>query len=182
MRRKIQRSMILVITTTLLITYAITTFVVYRQTISLMEDEIRQEADYICAAVGISGEAYLKEMDAVRKNTRVTMIDGQGRVTYDSKEDEVTLENHKSRPEVKEALSSGSGQDIRKSDTLGLPVIARYPTLAAYVELLLDTPQFFTVFWNSCGQVFPIILGHVLLGAPAAWAFARFDFRGKKGK
>ena len=59
MRRKIQRSMILVITTTLLITYAITTFVVYRQTISLMEDEIRQEADYICAAVGISGEAYL---------------------------------------------------------------------------------------------------------------------------
>ena len=119
MRRKIQRSMILVITTTLLITYAITTFVVYRQTISLMEDEIRQEADYICAAVGISGEAYLKEMDAVRKNTRVTMIDDQGRVTYDSKEDEVTLENHKSRPEVKEALSSGSGQDIRKSDTLG---------------------------------------------------------------
>ena len=60
------------------------------------------------------------------------------------------------------------------------PVIARYPTLAAYVELLLDTPQFFTVFWNSCRQVFPIILGHVLLGAPAAWAFAKFHFRGKK--
>lgn len=60
------------------------------------------------------------------------------------------------------------------------PVIARYPTVAAYVELLLDTPQFFTVFWNSCRQVFPIILGHVLLGAPAAWAFAKFHFRGKK--
>ena len=28
------------------------------------------------------------------------------------------------------------------------PVMARYPTLAAYVELLLDTPQFFTVFWR----------------------------------
>ena len=38
----------------------------------------------------------------------------------------------------------------------------------------------FTVFWNSCRQVFPIILGHVLLGAPAAWAFAKFHFRGKK--
>lgn len=60
------------------------------------------------------------------------------------------------------------------------PVIAQYPTLQAYVELLLDTPQFFTVFWNSCRQVLPIILGHVLLGAPAAWAFARFHFRGKK--
>ena len=55
-----------------------------------------------------------------------------------------------------------------------------YPTLRGYVELLLDTPQFFTVFWNSCKQVFPIILGHIVLGAPAAWAFARFEFRGKK--
>ena len=60
------------------------------------------------------------------------------------------------------------------------PVIAQYPTLQAYVELLLDTPQFFTVFWNSCRQVLPIILWHVLLGAPAAWAFAKFHFRGKK--
>lgn len=60
------------------------------------------------------------------------------------------------------------------------PVIAQYPTLQAYVELLFDTPQFFTVFWNSCRQVFPIVLGHVLLGAPAAWAFAKFHFRGKK--
>lgn len=60
------------------------------------------------------------------------------------------------------------------------PVIARYPTLQAYVELLLDTPQFFTVFRNSCRQVFPIVLGHVFLGAPAAWAFAKFNFRGKK--
>ena len=50
MRKKIQRSMILVIATTLVITYAITTFVIYRQTMGIMEDEIRQEADYIIEA------------------------------------------------------------------------------------------------------------------------------------
>lgn len=60
------------------------------------------------------------------------------------------------------------------------PILAEYPTLKPYVELLLDTPQFFIMFWNSCLQVFPIILGQVLIGAPAAWAFARFRFRGKK--
>lgn len=110
--------MILVIATTLLIAYAMTTFVVYRQTMELMEDEIRQEADYIGAAVEISGARYLKEMDNVRKNTRVTQIDAQGNVLYDSKEDDVTLKNHKDRPEVKKALKDGSGQDIRESDTL----------------------------------------------------------------
>jgi len=60
------------------------------------------------------------------------------------------------------------------------PLIPRYPTIQPYVELLLDTPQFFGMFWNSCAQVFPLVLGQVLLGAPAAWAFARYDFRFKK--
>jgi len=60
------------------------------------------------------------------------------------------------------------------------PLIPRYPTLQPYAELLLDTPQFFGMFWNSAAQVFPLVLGQVLIGAPAAWAFARYDFRFKK--
>ena len=50
MRKKIQSSMILVIALTLIIAYAITTLVVYRQTIHIMEGEVRQEADYINVA------------------------------------------------------------------------------------------------------------------------------------
>lgn len=60
------------------------------------------------------------------------------------------------------------------------PLLAKYPTLGPYVELLLDTPQFFIMFWNSVKQVFPVIVGQILLGAPAAWAFARYEFRGKR--
>lgn len=60
------------------------------------------------------------------------------------------------------------------------PLLPMYPTLQPYVELLLDTPEFFAMFWNSCRQVFPVVLGQVLIGAPAAWAFARFQFPGRK--
>lgn len=59
------------------------------------------------------------------------------------------------------------------------PILPQYPTLKLYVELLLDAPEFFTMFWNSCKQVFPIVVGQIVIGAPAAWAFARFRFRGK---
>ncbi len=59
------------------------------------------------------------------------------------------------------------------------PILPQYPTLKLYVELLLDAPEFFTMFWNSCKQVFPIVAGQIVIGAPAAWAFARFRFRGK---
>lgn len=60
------------------------------------------------------------------------------------------------------------------------PLLPQYPTLRSYVELLLDSPEFFTMLWNSCGQVFPVVIGQILVGAPAAWAFARYDFGGKK--
>ena len=53
MRRRIQKSMILVIFTTLLISYAVMTAVVYRQTVDLLEDETRQEADYILSLIHI---------------------------------------------------------------------------------------------------------------------------------
>lgn len=60
------------------------------------------------------------------------------------------------------------------------PLLPRYPTLRSLIELLLDTPQFFIMFWNSCRQVFPVVIGQVAVGAPAAWAFARYRFRGRK--
>lgn len=60
------------------------------------------------------------------------------------------------------------------------PIVPLYPTLRAYVELLFDTPGFFVVFWNSCKQVFPSLLGQFIIAVPAAWSFARFSFRGRK--
>lgn len=58
-------------------------------------------------------------------------------------------------------------------------VIPMYPTLKSYVEILLDSPEFFIMFWNSCKLVFPILLGQLIVNTPAAWGFARYDFKGK---
>ena len=59
-------------------------------------------------------------------------------------------------------------------------LLPQYPTLRPYVELLLDSPSFFVMFWNSCIQVFPVLVCQIGIAVPAAWAFARFDFKGKK--
>lgn len=59
-------------------------------------------------------------------------------------------------------------------------LIPDYPTLRGYVELLLDSPNFFTMFWNSCLIVFPVLLGQLLTAVPAAWGFAKYRFPGKK--
>lgn len=118
MRSKIQKSMILVLSITLVISYLLLTVVVYNQTFLNLQTEVEQEACYIKEAIDISGNEYLEAMDNVQQNTRVTVITSEGKVVYDSKDDELTLANHKNRAEVKEALLYGEGRDVRVSDTI----------------------------------------------------------------
>ena len=59
-------------------------------------------------------------------------------------------------------------------------LLPSWPTLQPLAELLLDTPQFFAMFWNSCIQVFPQLLGQLCFGTPAAWALSRLRFRGRR--
>jgi len=60
------------------------------------------------------------------------------------------------------------------------PLLPSWPTLQPIVELLLDTPQFFVMFWNTFKIVLPAVLGQLVLGAPAAWVLSRFRFRGRR--
>ncbi len=62
----------------------------------------------------------------------------------------------------------------------GMRIFPAYPTLRAYVRLLLDSPEYFTAFWNSMIQTAGVIFGQLLTAVPAAWAFAQFHFPGKR--
>lgn len=59
-------------------------------------------------------------------------------------------------------------------------MIPRYPTMRSYVKILLDSPAFFVMFWNSVKLTFGVLLGQLLVGVPAAWGFAKYHFPGKK--
>ena len=61
--------------------------------------------------------------DHALKDLRVTLIDLQGNVIYDSyKTQEIKHENHRDRPEVQRALKEGNGFDVRRtSETTGVP-------------------------------------------------------------
>lgn len=130
MRKKIQRSMVMVLAVTLLLTYAIITVITYNRNMDMLKVEVRQEARYIQTAINISASDYLEKMDGVDWTTRVTQISPEGEVLYDTRRDGSTLENHSGRKEVKEALASGEGEDVRMSDTVGQEMY--------YYALLLD--------------------------------------------
>ena len=62
----------------------------------------------------------------------------------------------------------------------GMRIFPAYPTLRAYVRLLLDSPEYFMAFWNSMIQTVGVVFGQLLAAVPAAWAFAQFHFPGKR--
>lgn len=66
------------------------------------------------------------------------------------------------------------------SEYVSWPLFPGFPTLQSYIKLLLDSPEFFHMFWNSVKQTLPILAGHLLVAVPAGWAFARYRFRGKQ--
>lgn len=53
------------------------------------------------------------------------------------------------------------------------------PTMHSYVSLL-DTPEYFVVFWNTVKITLGILLGQLVTGIPAAWALAKLSLFGKK--
>ncbi|MDE7285935.1 MAG: carbohydrate ABC transporter permease [Lachnospiraceae bacterium] len=55
-----------------------------------------------------------------------------------------------------------------------------YPSFENYGKLLFFTPQFFILFWNSVKMVVCILAGQILIGVPAAWAFAVYRVRAGK--
>lgn len=56
-------------------------------------------------------------------NTRITIIDLSGKVLADSREDPSAMENHRSRPEVVDAIAKTKGQSIRYSHTLQIDMM-----------------------------------------------------------
>lgn len=61
-----------------------------------------------------------------------------------------------------------------------IPPIPLYPTLESLIELLVDTPSFYPLFWNSVIIVAVTLAGQVLIAILASWAFARYDFFAKR--
>ena len=95
--------------------------------VNLERTELFQEtliAGHVIAPLVTSGadrEALEREANQLSEalSARVTVIGADGSVLVDSEQDAATMENHRGRPEVEEALRSGTGSSFRSSTTMG---------------------------------------------------------------
>ena len=80
------------------------------------KEAMHADAVYIAKAMETEGISYLEQLP--KQNQRITWIDTDGTVLYDSYVDVSQMENHGEREEVVEALNTGRGESTRHSTTL----------------------------------------------------------------
>ena len=116
MTKKIFQSILLVAGAVLLASLLIIMGFLYDYFGGVEENQLRDELSLASAAVEDGGTDYLSQLTADRY--RLTWIAADGSVLYDTRTDAESLENHASRAEVSQALTTGTGESTRYSSTL----------------------------------------------------------------
>ena len=113
MRKKINRRFMEIALFSIIITTLAMTLVFYTQLKKQVFSDLEDVTDLL-----IEEDSYQKKTN----NIRVTLINPDGTVMFDSNVDEESLENHLNRPEILSAMQSGAGHGIRRSATLSTSV------------------------------------------------------------
>ena len=116
MTKKIFQSILLVAGCVLLASLLIIMGFLYDYFGGVEGNQLRNELSLAAAAVEDGGTDYLSRLTADR--CRLTWIAADGSVLYDTRTDAESLENHASRAEVSQALTTGTGESTRYSSTL----------------------------------------------------------------
>lgn len=129
MKRKINKRLFLTATLAILATLLLTVAVCYHLLKKQIMEDLRVYAKSTAHFLEMDHKNGVNEEDIKYKvsdfekelekdEIRITVIDRDGSVIYDSEALAGELANHGGRPEVKEAFATGEGHEIRKSDTL----------------------------------------------------------------
>ena len=116
MTSKIFRSTIFVAVIVLLCSLGIVMGVLYNHFTGVQVDQLKDELSLAVTGTEQYGKTFLDNVEADR--FRVTWIDTDGTVLFDTWVDESTMENHADREEIREAFETGSGSAVRNSSTL----------------------------------------------------------------
>ena len=105
-------------------------------------------------------------------DVRVTLIDPDGTVTYDSLADASELPNHADRPEVVSAFESGTGSSERGSDTVGYTSIYEAERLDSGQVVRLSVDRAGVMAFLFQDLVLLVMFAVVLVGA--SWLVTRW--------
>ena len=128
----------------------------------VQRQQLRTETEMTGLAVISQGKSYLENLP--KGNYRITWIDRQGSILYDSDADSGEMENHMAREEVRQAINYGYGESQRYSGTMMTRMLYSAQRLDDGSVLRVSMPQHtvLRVIWDM-GIPIGIILLMVII-------------------
>ena len=166
MTSKIMKSILSVAIAVLMASLTIITGILYPYFGSVQESQLKDELSLAASATQQLGKGYLENLNADRY--RLTWVNADGTVIYDSHVDAETMENHADREEIREALASGTGSSTRQSSTLTEQTIYEATRLNDGSVLRVSVSRA-TVLVLVLGMLRPIAIVLVIAIVLSAW-------------
>mgnify|MGYP002588072594 FL=1 len=116
MTKRIFRATLLVGVAVLIASLTLVMGALYSYFGRVQESQLRDELSLAAVGVEQNGMDYLRKLES--DQYRITWLDADGAVLYDTRADAESMENHAQRQEVQQALATGEGESSRYSATL----------------------------------------------------------------
>ena len=173
MTKKIFRSILIVASAVLAAGFLIVLGFLYEYYAGIQEQQLKTQTALVARAVENEGAAYFEGFSA--EGCRVSWIDADGTVLYDSSADAATLENHADREEFIEAVKSGFGASTRYSATLTERMLYTAQRLSdgTVVRLASAHSTVLSLFLGMLQPVCLVLIGAVILSAVLASRLAK---------
>lgn len=154
MNKKIFRSSLLTVFLVLVATIALILGVLFHFFEKQIQTELANEAKFLAHAVENEGIRYFDAFEGM--DNRVTFVDQNGTVLFDSETDASRLDNHADREEIRKAMEYGTGMSIRYSKTLTEKTV-NYALRLSDSSILRVSAKQYTVITILLGMLQPVL-------------------------
>lgn len=145
-------------------------FVLQSNLAHIAKNELYVEAEIIAATLNNAPDdtAVLASLDL--DDVRLTLVNSDGTVSFDTDESASQMENHKDRPEIAGALADGHGSSERASDTVGEVMLYEAVRLkdGSVIRIAQAQEGFFSILISFIGPFFFIAIIVIVVSYIAA--------------
>lgn len=163
MKQRILNHVSMLVILSVILTFIAASIVMYSKFNTYIKESVRNEAEYVRAAMEELGEDYINVSFENLADSRITIMDADGNVLFDTMASADSMENHKDRPEVVKALSDGYGENVRFSETLSEQTF--------YYALRLENGDILRVARTTDSVFFTLLSSFTLLGVLVVFIF-----------
>ncbi len=153
--KRVFATMLAISFTTIAVFACVLTMYMQQRLVQSSSEALANEARIVAASLNTAPShlSTLRRLDL--ESARVTLVGADGDVLYDSDMDESKMEDHGNRPEIEEALRTGSGSADRASSTLDEVMLYEAIRLAdgSVIRLAKSEAGYLSVLASLAGPV-----------------------------